>query len=151
MRNDNLDHFPVVYCDGCGGGGKRLAIGVYSADCGIEIGRQLDNFGTSNEAECLAVIAALEECKTKGITRIRLLSDSLLIVNWANGHWKQRCRTAELYVPRIQQLMSEVGAQIQWIPGKRNLADQYSRKPSASPNDTGTTICRQSDRVCSPK
>lgn len=120
------DH-PIVYCDGCGGGRKPLGIGVYSADCGIELSRQLDQSGTSNEAECLAAIAALEECKRRGFSRIRLLSDSQLVVNWANGVYAQRCRTAKRHIPKLQRLLREVEATIEWIPGRLNFADSYSR------------------------
>lgn len=125
---------PKVYCDGCGGGPRKpLSIGVYSAECGIEISWRTDQYGTSNEAECLAAIAALEECKRRGISGIRLLSDSKLVVGWGNGRYGSgpyglKSRTARKYVPCLRQLLGEVEATIEWISGETNLADRCSRR-----------------------
>lgn len=118
---------PQVYCDGFYAPGQPLGIGVFSADVGIEISRQIDQPGTNNVAECLGAITALEECKTRGITGIRLLCDSQLVVYWTTGRYAWRSRTAHNYVPTIRRLLAEIGATIEWIPGKQNLADKYSR------------------------
>lgn len=124
-----------VYCDGFYEPGQPLGIGVFSADCGIEISLQLYQSGTNNVAECLGAITALEECKKRGITGIRLLCDSQLVVYWTTGRYAQKSHTAQTYVPKIRQLLSEVGGTIEWIPGSKNLADKYSRSAHMFPAD----------------
>ncbi len=125
---------PKVYCDGCCEPGQPLGIGVFSAECGIEISLQLDQPGTNNVAECLGAITALQECKKRGITGIRLLSDSQLVVCWATGEYALKSRTARRYVPEIRRLLAEVEATIEWIPGSENRADKYSRNQQSFPD-----------------
>jgi ribonuclease HI len=91
--------------------------------------------GTNNVAECLAAITALEECKKRGITGIRLLSDSQLVVCWTRGVYALRSATSRRYVPQIRQLLAEVGGVIKWVPGSQNLADKYSRGLQDYPAD----------------
>jgi hypothetical protein len=105
-----------------------MGIGVYS-DCGIELSRRVDMFGTNNVAECLAAVAALEEAKRRNMTDFVLCCDSQLVVCWANGDYALKSRTARQYVPRIRQLLAVCKATIQWVPGEQNLADSYSRRP----------------------
>jgi ribonuclease HI len=135
LAQEHHERRPKVYCDGCCEPGESLGIGVYSKDCGIEINFQIAQPGTSNVAECLGVITALKECKKRGITGIRLLSDSQLVVNWATGRYAQKSQTAQLYVPIIHELLSEVRASIEWIPGSQNLADKYSRNQHLFPDN----------------
>ena len=118
----------LVYCDGCYEHGV-IGVGVYSKDLGIGITKQLDGKGKGNAviAECLAAIAALDECIKREKTDILLLSDSMLVVNWANGRYRTKSQTARKYVPTIRDLMSQSNARIRWIPGRTNLADPYSR------------------------
>jgi ribonuclease HI len=127
MAKEEHERRPKVYCDGACEPGQPLGIGVFSADCGIEISLQVDQRGTNNVAECLGAITALEECKKRGILGIRLLSDSRLVVYWTRGNYAMKSATARRYVPTIRRLLSEVGGVIEWIPGSQNLADKYSR------------------------
>jgi len=50
--------------------------------------------GTSNDAEWLALIAALRLAQALGVAEFELVGDSALVVNQANGVWK--CRGADL-------------------------------------------------------
>lgn len=116
-----------VYCDGCCEGGV-MGIGVYSEPLGIEIAEWLHERGTVNVAECRAVISALEECRRRGLSDVLLLSDSQLVVRWTSGSYQCRSNTARTYVPRIRELLTEIGGELHWISGKNNLADKYSRQ-----------------------
>lgn len=135
QAREDHERRPKVYCDGCCEPNQPLGIGVYSADCGIEISLQLDQPGTNNVAECLGAITALEECKKRGIKGIRLLSDSQLVVFWTTGDYALKSHTAQKYVPEIRRLLTEVEATIEWIPGSKNLADKYSRNQHHFPDD----------------
>lgn len=123
-----------IYCDGCcePNPSSNMGIGVYS-DCGIEIARRLDQWGTNNVAECLAAIAALEEAERRGLRNILLLSDSALVVNWVRGDYALQSQTARQHVPTIRQLLQRVGGRIKWIPGTENLADRLSRQLVEAP------------------
>lgn len=50
--------------------------------------------GTSNDAEWLALIAALRLAQALGVADFELIGDSALVVNQANGVWT--CRGADL-------------------------------------------------------
>lgn len=50
--------------------------------------------GTSNDAEWLALIAALRLAQALGVADFELIGDSALVINQANGVWT--CRGADL-------------------------------------------------------
>lgn len=115
-----------VYCDGsCRPNPGPAYIGVYCEDPLIEIAKRVDGY-TNNAAECLAVIAGLEECQRLGLTDVEILTDSQAVVGWTVGGWKWKSSTPFEYVPDIRHVLEAVKAKLVWIPGKENLADDLS-------------------------
>ncbi len=119
----------IIYLDGCcePNPSNNMGIGVHSDDAEIHISERVDQYGSNNVAECLAAIRALEECRYRNLTSVRLLSDSQFLVGWIGGSYQLRSTTARTYVPKIQGLLREVDGSIGWIPGTVNLADGPSR------------------------
>jgi hypothetical protein len=117
-----------------------MAIGVVSADFGIDLSRRLTQPGTVNVAECLALIAALHEAKRRGISRAEFRTDSELLVGWAAGRFEVRSHTGSRYTPVIRRLLGDVGGRLRWVPGSANRADATSRRllcPDTPGPDTG--------------
>ena len=80
-------------------------------------------------AEYQAVISALEWALANGRIGVLVRSDSQLVVNQVNGQW--RCNKPHLQElrDRVQCLLEETDARIQWVPRERNeAADKLSRK-----------------------
>jgi ribonuclease HI len=122
-----------VYCDGaCRPNPGSAFIGVYCEQPRIEICRHVDGF-TNNAAECLAVIAGLEECKRLNLTGVEILTDSQTVCQWVGGgRWNSDAPYE--YVPTIRDLLKEANATLVWIPGKQNKADKLSKR--LRPRDT---------------
>lgn len=118
---------PKVYCDGCWSRSYGAGIGVTSEDLGIEASERVEA-RTVNVAESLAVIRAIEIVLAMSVRGVRLFSDSMLVVNWANGRYVRRSTTAREYAPRIEDLLGEVDGTLQWTPGSTNPADTLSRQ-----------------------
>ena len=117
-----------VYCDGaCEPNPGNVYVGVYCADPRIEMARKMEVYGTNNVAECLAAIAALEECKRLNLVGVELLSDSALVIGWTRGSFEWKSATPFEYVPKIRQLLEDVQGRMLWVPGKKNLADKFSK------------------------
>ncbi len=132
----------IIYCDGCCQPNPgTMAIGVYCDDPEIRISR-VAGYGTNNEAECLAAIAALEEAKRLGLSGIELRCDSRLVVGWARRKSKLKSKTARQCVPQIKSLLAEVGAHLTWIPGTINPADALSRQHEYQPDQFSSDIER---------
>jgi len=126
----------VVYCDGCCEGGV-MGIGVYSEALGIDISKRMEQQGTSNVAECLAAIEALQEVNRQEVSGVTLCTDSELVARWVSGRYRALSATARTYVPEIRRLLEQVGGTIRWIPGSENRADANSRahvSPKPSPD-----------------
>ena len=79
--------------------GKRLAaLSLYVGD------RQTNNF-----AEYSGVIAALEYALKHGHSALRVISDSLLVVNQLNGVWKVKHPDIKVLHERARQLIRQLG------------------------------------------
>jgi ribonuclease HI len=53
--------------------------------------------GTNNEAEYHALLAGMRHALKLGMWNLRVLSDSLLVVNQVGGQWKVRGKLAKLH------------------------------------------------------
>ena len=83
---------------------------------GRYIGRQ-----TNNVAEYYALIAALDYAATKGIRRLRVLSDSQLIVNQMKGLFKvKHAGLRHLHERAKKQAAGLEGFSIQYVPREEN-------------------------------
>ena len=78
---------------------------------------------TNNEAEYHAVLRGLAEAKTRGYGRVRMYSDSQLVVRQVRGEWA--CREERL--GRLRGLVAERSGMLDsfelvWIPRTQNTA-----------------------------
>lgn len=89
----------------------------------ITVIRELDKKHTSNEAEYLAVIMALEDLKGD----LEICSDSQLIVNQVNHLWgikedRLRDLAARVWLLIQRRQDSKEVTTLRWVPRKKNLA-----------------------------
>lgn len=87
-----------------------------------EVSKRIGLARNHHEAEYKALIAGLELARHHGIDRIRVFSDSALVVNTVNGDWnlqpehlKDLCVKAGLLVKEFADI------QLSWIPREMNL------------------------------
>lgn len=116
-----------IYCDACFER-EGVGIGIYCEDPPMSISSQIDRPESSNAAECVAAIKAIEAAQRLGLKAFCLYSDSQLVVCWTNGEYLMQSATARKYVPKIRQLLAAADATIEWVPGKKNPADRLSRE-----------------------
>jgi len=115
-------------------------------------GRPLETFGkyigrhTNNVAEYYALIAALDYAAVKGIQRLRVYSDSQLIVNQMKGLYKVKHADLRPLHERARKQAAGLNAfSIQYVPREQNreadlaanaaLDNTNSVKPAFAPND----------------
>lgn len=76
---------------------------------------------TNNEAEYHAVLRGLAEAKTRGYERVRMYSDSQLVVRQIRGEWACREeRLGRLCALAIERSSSFESFELVWIPRTRN-------------------------------
>lgn len=92
---------------------------------------------TSNTAEITAAIKGLEAVKgyiaVNGIPKdkveITLVSDSQLVLGYANGKYKCKAiHLAQLYIA-LKNLYNELGADVRWVKG--HSGDEFNEKADA--------------------
>jgi ribonuclease HI len=119
----------VIRFDGCAApnpGPAAYGIVVESPE-----GWVLDSFGvgigraTNNEAEWHGLIAALREAVKRDARRVRIVGDSKLVVEQANGRWKVRKPHLQPLQAEAAQLIAQLEAvSIEWASRDENeLAD----------------------------
>jgi len=113
----------------------RKPDGTALESLGKYIGRQ-----TNNVAEYYALIAALDYAAAKGIKRLRVLSDSQLIVNQMNGVYKVRHpQLRPLHERAEKQAAALESFTIQYVPREQNReADEVA---NAALDSTGGVKC----------
>src|SRR5277367_4526372 len=99
-----------VYCDGScrPNQDRRTSVSTAKTRCEdplIEIAKRVDGY-TNNAAECLAVIAGLEECQRLGLTDVEILTDSQTVIGWTVGGWKWKSSTPFVNVNTIRYLLN---------------------------------------------
>ena len=93
-----------VYIDGASRGNPGLAwIGIVIVQPSLRRKeyREFIGIATNNQAEYKAMIKALELLKAMGISRVRIFSDSQLLIRQLNGEYKVRS-------PGLKKLFHEV-------------------------------------------
>jgi ribonuclease HI len=124
----------TIYTDGAARGNPGpAAIGVTIKD---ETGRLIAHISrhigitTNNQAEYLAVIAALEKAVTLGAGKVILNSDSELIVRQVNGQYRVKNAALKPLHQKVKQLISLLeDFTIKHIPRQQNTeADKLANK-----------------------
>ncbi|GGH51151.1 hypothetical protein GCM10010975_04590 [Comamonas phosphati] len=102
------------------------------------LSRNLRRSGCNNEAELLALIAALREAQALGVHHITLRTDSSVLVEQLGGPGPRPTRPILRLEPLFAQARRLMGEfeeiRLQWIPRHRNQeADTLARAAHAQP------------------
>ena len=94
--------------------------------------------GCNNEAELLALMAALQEARTLGVRHVTLRTDSSVLVEQLGEPGPRPVRPILRLEPLFAQARGLMGAfeeiRLQWVPRHRNLeADALARAAHARP------------------
>jgi ribonuclease HI len=118
-----------IYVDGASKGNNDTSIPSKAYTCVIipeksvnivtSIGDQ-----TNNDAEWQSLIDALTTSNLNGWKKIKIFSDSQLVVNQFNQKWKCKDKRMEAYFLLSKSIVSihEIDVEVEWIPRERNLA-----------------------------
>lgn len=88
---------------------------------------------TNNVAEYRALIAALKRARELGFRRVRVLSDSLLVVQQVNGKWRVRDKSLEPLYAEVSALLAAFEERsVEHVPREENQeADQLAAEAIA--------------------
>ena len=120
-----------------------------------EISRRVDEPGTNNVAEYMALIAGLEEAAGRGAAVVRVNGDSQLVIRQMNGEYRVNdVRLRKLHGKARETCRGFVEVTFRHIPREKNTwADELSKK--AAGTDTGdrarkemSTAAGYGDREC---
>lgn len=130
----------VAYCDGSNFVGRGSGAGVYIEKSHeehegmmpwIRFAIPLESSATNNEAEYIAVVAALEYFKAVGVKENEpsfiVYSDSELVVRQVNGEYKVKEPRLKLLHSQIKVLCSTIDAPIQFIHLRREMNEEADR------------------------
>jgi len=135
LLKDNLSVRKVIInVDGAARGNPGpAAIGAIIKDeAGNTVGRISRAIGvtTNNQAEYQAIIAALEKAISSGVSHVVLQSDSELVVNQINGHYKIKSTALRPLYQKVVQLTGSLESfSITHVPREQNTeADALANK-----------------------
>ncbi|MEO6291276.1 MAG: ribonuclease HI family protein [Burkholderiaceae bacterium] len=123
----------VLFCDGSASPNPgRMGIGAVLIEpdgTRHTLSQAMPERGCNNEAELLALMAALRELKVRGAGTLLAYSDnSILIEQLGSSHAKPVARLASLFDEARALLSSFDHASLKWIPRHRNNeADALAR------------------------
>ena len=122
----------VIYCDGAAepNPGPASIGGLLLDEEGRTVGQLSHSigYGTNNQAEYRALIAALEAALQLGATDIEVRSDSELLVRQVCGRYRVKSAALRPLWQRVMELLDRFHSfTIKHIPSRDNLADALSR------------------------
>ncbi len=79
-------------------------------------------YGTNNDAEWLALIAALRAAQALGVAEFVLLGDAATVIHQANGVWKCRSPALRAHLVMFEAMRGVRNVQIRKIARSQNLA-----------------------------
>jgi len=124
--------FITVFIDACSKGNPgKAGIGIVFLNSDGEIIEQISEHiadTTSNQAEYIALIRALEFAKSKGFAKLSIFSDNELMVNQIKGKYKIKSSDLQGLYEKVKTLFKEfTSIQLSHISRKENkLADKLS-------------------------
>ena len=113
-----------VYVDGgCKNNPGQMRIAVTVPATGFSVVKELGN-GTNNKAEYLSLLYALIYVKhLQPKEKVVIKSDSSLVVNQINGHYKVKSNSVkQLYQKAIRLLQQLPNVKVVYTPREENLA-----------------------------
>ncbi len=126
----DLDNFYELYIDGASRGNPgKAAAGFIICKNGKEIARGGKYLGikTNNEAEYYALLLGLQKCKELNIKKIKIFSDSKLIVNQVKGSFKVKDEKLKNIYKKVLNILKNFDYEIEHIPREKNkIADNIA-------------------------
>lgn len=91
---------------------------------------------TNNRMEMTALIRALEYALSKKLGKVRIYSDSTLLVNTINDGWKRKANL-DLWL-EIEKLLGRVKIELRWVKAHdkslfNNMVDELAQKAATKP------------------
>jgi ribonuclease HI len=128
-----MDRELIAYIDGAARGNPGPAsIGVVLYEPDYTVLRELSETlgeATNNQAEYSALIRALEEAVSLEATRLRVYSDSELIVKQVRGQYKVKDEKLRVLYDKVQKLLKDIRLSISCIPREDNrTADRLANE-----------------------
>lgn len=127
----------IAFTDGRGNAGNTGSCStvIKYQNRSIEKAKRLKGEPTNNEAEYEGVRLACLTAIELGVTKLRIYSDSRLIVNQLNGTWNTTDKRMESLRDSIWKLANTFESiSIEWIPRKENKhADSLCREVIKNP------------------
>jgi len=80
---------------------------------------------TNNEAEYLALIAGLQELKSRGLKGVQVYMDSELVVRQVRGEYKVKKEGLKPLHQQAKILLMETSSQISHLPREKNQIADY--------------------------
>ncbi len=123
----------LAWCDGCARPNPgRIGLGaLLRAPDGREfrLSETGPQHGCNNEAEALALLATLQRASSLGATRLRIASDSDVVVRLArDASIMEALRLAPLLADIRHEMTKFAQLELEWIPQHRNTqADELAR------------------------
>ncbi|MCI4463110.1 MAG: ribonuclease HI family protein [Caldisericum sp.] len=99
-----------IYTDGASRGnpGESAVSSVFVLDNKvILVYSEYIGFATNNVAEYTAILKSLEKAKERNFKRIKVFSDSLLVVSQLNGRYKVKSKDLMPYFTSIKNILNE--------------------------------------------
>lgn len=111
------------------------------------------DYGTNNEAEYLALLWALEYVSIAG--DLTIYSDSQLVVNQVNGHWRVKSLNLQAFCIKAQEFMEGRPVTLEWVPREQNTAgillDNLHHKKQNKPPKVKRKTKREYEELEHPK
>lgn len=124
----------VVHVDGASRGNpgpSGIGYCIYdSAGEVIEQGGEFIGFATSRVAEYYAMRNGIEKAKARGLTSVRMISDSLMVVNQLNGIFKPKNQDIIPIFNNIEEIIKDFESiSFTFVPRSENvIADREANK-----------------------
>ncbi|XP_077215663.1 uncharacterized protein LOC143850290 [Tasmannia lanceolata] len=108
----------------------------------LEYALRLDFKASNNEAEYEALLAGLSLATELGAGKLKVYSDSQLVVNQVNGAYEARGLRMKRYLQKVKEKLQKMGeVEILQVPrDMNNRADALSKMASEETHDFGTVL-----------
>lgn len=122
-----MEDIVEMYVDGASKGNhdKNLQNDSYICVIAPEIGitiMESKKWLTNNEAEWEAFLEALKLSRTYKLNKVKIYSDSKLVVEQFNGNWQCKDEKMMGYYVASKSFADFIEVELVWIPREKNLA-----------------------------
>ena len=100
-----------IYCDGASRsnpGDASIGVSINKDNVEIDTIKKKIGINTNNVAEYLGLIAALEYCVENKVNNVRILLDSLLVVQQVNMEYKVKSKKLQTHYEKSTKLIDQI-------------------------------------------